>query len=54
MLSTVYIPMKPMRVNRALPADTEGEFPSMVRIRPCTSQGCRPSSAVSQPAVLAM
>ena len=32
--STVYIPMKPSRVNSVLPADTFFEYPSEVRMSP--------------------
>ena len=46
--------MKPIIVNQALPAETCGEMPARVRIRPWMSHGCRPISAVIQPAVVAM
>ena len=46
--------MKPSSVNKALPAETCVDAPSDVRIKPYTSQGWRPSSAVTHPAVLAM
>ena len=50
----MYNPMKPRSVNQPLPADTLLEKPWAVRIRPYTTQGWRPTSAVIQPAVLAM
>ena len=34
MPSTRYKPMKPISVNKPLPADTRGEAPSAVRIKP--------------------
>jgi hypothetical protein len=46
--------VKPISVNRAVPECTRGLAPSAVRMRPYTSQGWRPSSAVIQPVVVAM
>ena len=33
-------------------AETEGDTPFLVNMRPCTIQGCRPFSVSIQPAVL--
>ena len=48
------MPGYPMRVNSAVPPWTVGLAPSLVRRSPYTSHGWRPSSAVIQPAVVAM
>ena len=46
--------MNPRSVNSPLPAWTYRDDPSVVRIKPYTSHGWRPISAVSHPAVFAM
>ena len=43
-----------MLIAYVVPLLTTLLYPSRVRNSPCTSQGCRPSSAVIQPSVLAM
>src|SRR5262245_51652461 len=52
--STQYNPANPSSVKSVVPLCTVGDAPSRVRISPYTSHGCRPNSAVIQPAVFAM
>src|SRR5229473_3003037 len=47
MYTVLGILINPSSVNMPLPAETVLEYPSLVSIRPYTSQGWRPSSAVS-------
>src|SRR5437764_813338 len=51
---TVYMPANPSNVNNTLPPDKSGDDPSEILSKLKISHGCRPSSVVSQPAVLAM
>jgi hypothetical protein len=51
-----YRPAKPSSVKIPVPAGTDsaGEAPFLVRSSPKISHGCRPASAVTQPAMFAM